>query len=71
MGIYKRGETWCVRVWYVEDGKRKKLERAIGTDRKAAEAVQLKLEGERAFSEASDEAWTGLKAVKSPKRHNS
>lgn len=67
MGIYKRGDTWCVRVWYMEDGKRKKLERAIGTDRKAAEAVQLRLEGERAFSDASDEAWTGLKAVKKSK----
>jgi integrase len=67
MGIYKRGETWCVRIWYLEDGKRRKLERAVGPDRKLAELVQKSLEQERALSDASDETWTGLKKVRTAK----
>jgi integrase len=63
MGIYKRGDTWCVRIWYVENGKKKKLERAIGPDRKTALAVQQKLEQERALSNAAGQLWTGLKNV--------
>jgi integrase len=60
MGVYKRGKTWCVRIWH----QGQKVEKAIGPDKNVADAVQKKLEEQRAFAIASGQSSTGLGKVK-------
>jgi integrase len=60
MSTYKRGNTWCARIWY----QGRKIEKAIGPDRKVAEAVQKELERERALAEAAGQEWTGLSRIR-------
>jgi integrase len=59
MAIYKRGNTWTVRLW--ADGK--KIEKAVGPDRKLAEAIQKQLELDIAMAKASNLPWTGAHKI--------
>lgn len=59
MSIYKRGPNYCVRIKY----NNKDFRKAIGPDRKVAEAVQKELEKEVALAKAAGLPWTGLEKV--------
>lgn len=64
MGVYKRGTTYYVRV--VSAGQI--IRRAIGPDRKTAEAVQKKLEAEIAASKAAGLPWAGLAKIQKARK---
>jgi len=64
MSVYKRGNAWCVRIWY----RGQKLEKSIGPDKKVALAVQAELEKERALSEAAGLPWTGAEKIQRRRR---
>ena len=64
MGVFKRGDTWCVRV--IHHGK--KLVRAIGQDYKEACAVQKNLEHEVAQAKAAGLPWAGLAKIQKAKK---
>lgn len=61
MGIYKRGETWTVRLWI--DGQ--KVEKAVGTERSLALAMQKELEAEVALANAAGGSAAAYKVMKS------
>src|ERR1035437_6866771 len=64
MGIYKRGDTWTVRLWI--DGQ--KLEKAVGTERSLALAMQKELEAEVALANAAGGSAAAYKVMKSRDR---